>query len=107
MAHRADLDKFRFQHKAESRKMRADHSAELQLRKKKILQLQDDQVMLMRTYEGMVDENREYRRQLRKRGNDIETSRNISNDRLQQIRDIRDLNLAKAAKELEEQLDME
>ena len=107
MVHRVYLAKFRFQHKTESRKMRADHSAELQLGGNKILQLQDDQVMFMRTYKGMVDENREYRRQLRKRGNDIETSRNRCNDRRQQIRDIRDLNLAKAAKELEEQLDMD
>ena len=45
LAHRATIDKFRLQHKAEMRKMRADHSAELQLRKKKILQLQDDQVV--------------------------------------------------------------
>ena len=71
------MDRLRIEHKAELTGVKAELGAALaeavSSSEKKIVVMKNEQVELMNTYHGMIDEDAEYRQQLTATGKKIKT----------------------------------
>ena len=94
LAHTKEIDRLTVEHKAEMREVKAELRAALaesvSASALRVSELQDEQVELMITYHGMVDENADYRRQLTSFGKKIKTVSATSQQRLLKMREVKD-----------------
>lgn len=89
--HTEEMDRLRIEHKAELTGVKAELRAALaeavSSSEKKIVAMKNEQVELMNTYHGMIDEDAEYRRQLTATGKKIRTLTATSQRRLIKMRE--------------------
>lgn len=94
LAHTKEIDRLTVEHKAEMSEVKAELRAALaesvSTSAKRVSELQDEQVELMKTYHGMVDENADYRRQLTSFCKKINTVSSTSQQRLLKMREAKD-----------------